>query len=86
MRQTSPERLQEIRRELQIDRIKFDAGSRNRIRIELVKAQRRLAHCIQQMDYHKSLNNPNGVATWIGQKMFAESQIKSLQRQLTECR
>lgn len=82
----SPDRLQAIRKELDIERVASAASSRNRIRIDLIKAERRLAHAEQQMAYHKSLNNPNGVAMWISQKMFATSQVNTLRRKLSECR
>lgn len=83
---TSPERLQEIRKELGDDKFFNAVASRKKTQIDLLAAQDRLRRAERILAYHRSMNNPHGVAKHMGEKLFAESLVKTLQRRLEECR
>ena len=81
----SPERLQEIRRELGDDKVLFARASRKKTQIDLLAARDRLQRVERILAYHKSLNNPHGVAAHMGEKLFAETLVRTLERRLSEC-
>ena len=83
---TSPERLQEIRKELGDDKCFFAVATRKKIQIDLLAAKDRLRKAEQVLADHKRMNNPHGVAKHMGEKLFAETLVKTLQRRLEECR
>lgn len=87
MRASIPlERLQEIRRELKDDRVFTAVLSRKTILRDLQLAHDRLKRVERILAMHKGMNNPHGVAANIGEKLFAETLIKTLERRLSECR
>lgn len=80
----SPETLQAIREELGISKFKAACRTRNRYRIELVKARRKYDRAAELLAYHRRLNNPHGVAKYAAELTFADTQIKTLERRIVQ--
>lgn len=79
----SPERLQEIRKELGVTKFQAACRTRNRHRVQLIKARSRYDRASELMAYHRRLGNPAGVAKYAAEAAFAKSLIDALERRIT---
>lgn len=79
---TSADKLHEIRRELGVSKFQAACRTRNRHRIQLIKARTRYDRASELMAYHRRLGNPAGVAKYAAEAAFAKSLIDTLERRI----
>lgn len=79
---TSQDRLQAIREELGISKFQAACRTRNRHRVQLIKARSRYDRASELMAYHRRLGNSAGVAKYAAEMTFAQTLIDTLERRI----